>query len=247
MNAKIIKDCLNDYQNAQNIPVVVKNVIPILWFGDEKAFRKSDLKIVTVGINPSFNEFEDNSHLTNVNLRFPGSKTYPPSTADYENAMNGYFCNNPYKKWFNPIEQALNSINATLGGKMCSQQYGNTAIHIDYYAPVATNPVWSNLCPLCVESLNNSFSKYFQLLINDLQPDIMIMFGRAGADLANQLSSGVIKQTVYRTPKGKDYFLKRYDYQFGNKTIKIITTPYWSIPFSPYKMTAVQKDLPMLI
>lgn len=246
MDSQIIKDCLRDYQNAQNIPVVVKDVIPVLWFGDEKAYRKSNLKIVTVGINPSFSEFEDKSHLTDVNFRFPGITTYP-SIADYEKAMNGYFWNNPYKKWFNPIEQALNTINASFGGKMSSQDFGNAAIHIDYHAPVATKPVWSHLCPLCVESLTNSFSKYFDSLVSELQPDIMIMFGSVGANFVKTRCSDAIKQTTYRTAKGKEYHLARYNYQLGNKTVKIITTPYWSIPFSPYKIAEVCKDLPTLL
>lgn len=86
------------------------------------------------------------------------------------------------------------------------------------------------------------------ILINELQPDIMIMFGKVGTNFVNKsVLPGPIKQTVYKTPKGKDYFLSHYDYKLGSNTVKIITTPYWSRPFSPYKITEVKKDLPTLI
>ena len=39
--------------NRYSLPNVVNPSIPILWFGDMKAYEESELKIVTVGLNPS--------------------------------------------------------------------------------------------------------------------------------------------------------------------------------------------------
>jgi hypothetical protein len=40
--------------------VVVRPAIPILFFGDIQQYRRSPLRIVTVGLNPSLAEFSDN-------------------------------------------------------------------------------------------------------------------------------------------------------------------------------------------
>ena len=51
---------------------VVNPSIPILYFGDEVAYRKSKLKVITVGKNPSLNEFfEQAIGQYNIRNRFP--------------------------------------------------------------------------------------------------------------------------------------------------------------------------------
>ena len=55
----LIKKVWQDYQILKNMPCVIGNVIPILWFGDLGAYEKSHKRIITVGLNPSNKEFQE--------------------------------------------------------------------------------------------------------------------------------------------------------------------------------------------
>lgn len=67
--------------------------MPILWFGDKNAYKKSGLKIVTVGLNPSDREFRGNDNQQpSTKLRFPSFKGTMESL---ETALNEYFEKNP--------------------------------------------------------------------------------------------------------------------------------------------------------
>ena len=127
--------------------VVVKPSIPILWFGNMAEYAKSKLKIVTVGLNPSLNEFiNSKGQSPDVKLRFPNApviSSVPLSALEisaYEAALNSYFDVKPYLKWFSYNEKVLSCLDASYkAGK------NNRAIHIDLYTPIATNPTWGKL------------------------------------------------------------------------------------------------------
>ena len=55
----IVRDCFHDYYGPNNPACVLRNVVPILWFGDMDAYWESEKKIVTVAVNPSKLEFPD--------------------------------------------------------------------------------------------------------------------------------------------------------------------------------------------
>ena len=54
---ELIKKTFDYYDKFKDYDVVVSPSLPILYFGDLASYEKSDLKIVTVGKNPSDNEF----------------------------------------------------------------------------------------------------------------------------------------------------------------------------------------------
>ncbi|MEO7860785.1 MAG: hypothetical protein ABIU05_10120 [Nitrospirales bacterium] len=134
------------YLSFYNEPWLVRPAIPILYFGDIKQFHKSKLKIVTVGLNPSFAEFNGN--------RFAISDANTCRPADLENELCNYFKVNPYERWFNrSFELLLQAFDASYYGNSYPNRVApkwwlprqNVAIHTDIGTPLATNPTWSNL------------------------------------------------------------------------------------------------------
>lgn len=147
--------------------------IPILWFGDLEAYRKSQTKILTVGINPSDVEFKVKKTDKNFDLdyRFPGSTSInfnnPPHNT-YTQVLSNYFRKNPYRSWFDRNEAALNGLGASYyDGEI-------RALHIDIRTPIATLKKWRAL----TKNEKSAFGAYIQIfndLVEELQPDIMIM------------------------------------------------------------------------
>lgn len=79
--------------------------MPILYFGDLGAYENSERRIITVGVNPSFEEFPQ----SNPWLRFPRcGRAYSPANPvaappiqDYRTDLNSYFDSpTAYMKWF---------------------------------------------------------------------------------------------------------------------------------------------------
>lgn len=148
-----------------------KRAIPILWFGDLDAYKHSPIKILTVGINPSDVEFKDDRGNLDLDFRFPGSTAIDPckvNPQEYADVLNGYFksFNHPYK-WFDRSEAALNGLGASYydGEEI-------RAIHIDIRTPVATAQKWRKIGD---KTVFEDGIKLFKNLVDELQPDIMIM------------------------------------------------------------------------
>jgi hypothetical protein len=86
--------------------------MPILFFGDVFGYVRSEVKVVTVGLNPSLAEFPT----SNPWLRFPGAAGLkPPLTSDmrkrYLHSLCDYFKIEPYRDWFDrSFEPLLNGI-----------------------------------------------------------------------------------------------------------------------------------------
>ncbi len=160
---------------------IIKNSIPILYFGNLDLYENSNKKIITVGLNPSNKEFSDNDKKYSVNFRFPCSKLSILDHKDflvYKKDLDNYFDYNPYSQWFNSLCPILSGFQAGFGGtlKKC-QSYENTAIHTDIATPFATDPTFSGLednekCYL----LNEGF-EIWKKLISYLKPDIIILSG----------------------------------------------------------------------
>ena len=177
--------------NRYSLPNVVNPSIPILWFGDMKAYEESELKIMTVGLNPSCWEFKDNKNAPyDITLRFPKATqlwNYQTLTAKdvsaYSDAMNDYFKHRPYSKWFKHNERVLNelcaSYNVQAPYKLISENKNDilkhTAIHVDIYAPLATDPVWGGMKKRERSVLCSACSGMFDDLMNILNPDIIII------------------------------------------------------------------------
>ena len=189
----LITNVWSDFQNVKADSCIVKISIPIIWFGDMNTyFQNGNRRIVTIGLNPSKREFQDNKGLYRTNLRFAKASNIINNNTlsikdvcDYEEAMNEYFLQNPYKAWFQYYEKILNLLNSSYYG---SNTY-NHAIHIDVCSPVATDPAWGGLCSNQKNRLVTDWEKYFSDFLNFLKPQIILI--SANQDIVNKIFTGV--------------------------------------------------------
>ncbi len=156
-----------EYEKVKDLPCVkaARARFPIVWFGDLEAYFRSEIRVVTVGRNPSFHEFTE--------PRFLYEEEWGGSQRKYVyEAFNHYFENNPYD-WFKNFERILkwHDFSVSYGGKIGNPRAGNTAVHIDFSTPIATNPTFSGLGPFTKKELQ---SDLFSDLIASLKPDLIL-------------------------------------------------------------------------
>ena len=151
---------------------VVRPSVPILWFGDSVAYARSNVRVVTVGLNPSRVEFPQADRL----LRFQAARplTAPPATAvqraAYVSSLDSYFRSTPYRGWFDQgFERVLNGLSASY-----YEGFANTAVHTDLLSPLATDPTWSGLSIEARASLAAGGTPLWHKVIRALQPDVIV-------------------------------------------------------------------------
>ena len=171
-----MKDLINtawqNYEQYTQSSFLVQPSIPILFFGDSNGFLQSSLKVITVGLNPSRQEFPR----TDPYMRFRDAQTIYPGILSglgydsYLSSLNNYFRCAPYSSWFNAFEPLLN-------GLECSyyDNFSNTAIHTDLCSPLVTDPTWSKLDPECHNQLAASGINIWHRLLEIIQPDIILI------------------------------------------------------------------------
>lgn len=174
---KIMKEFINDFLVKKKDPdlksCIVKKSIPIVYFGDFEAYRKSKRKIVTIGLNPSNNEFPENEKRFQFINFSKGDEN--DNVFSLYNTLNDYFKVNPYS-WFKRGEYVLNTLGATyyeaplydLGFKN-----NDTALHLDIYSSIATAPTWNGLGASAKKKIQNI--ELFRKLLNYLDPDIILI------------------------------------------------------------------------
>ncbi len=203
----LLNRTLEYYQKNQNPDYVIKPAIPILYFGDIKAYFESKIKIITVGKNPSPTEFCRKKGEPYSFLRFPDweEKQY------YAAALNSYFEYEPYKSWFGSYEEILNGIEASYYSK---NERVNRAIHADICSPIATNPTWSKLSHKSQKELFNAGFKLWQELISILEPDIILIsiaqFWLQELNLTNKVKFLSFDKRQNGTDRAKPYIIDRY-------------------------------------
>ncbi len=155
----------------------IPNTIPIDWFGNRVEYEQSDIRIVTVGLNPSDKEFWDPTTGTyNTKYRFPSAVVGDPTT--YPQAWNEYFTHHPYN-WFNDFERVLQGAGASYGGHapegIGEDHPHRRAIHTDLCSSEATQPAWSQLPSATKRAIAEEGIPRWQGQMKQLQPDIIIM------------------------------------------------------------------------
>jgi len=147
---------------------IVPNSIPILWFGDSEKYFSSNLKIITVSLNPSDNEFKiKKTDPYSTKCRFP---SYNGTVNSLYNAYNEYFSKKPYDGWFKAsFNSVLESFNASHYNSA-----PNIALHTDIGSSYATNPTWSGLSPCERQKLEPMGSTSWHNLIEILEPDVIL-------------------------------------------------------------------------
>lgn len=80
---QLITNEFNYFKQLNYKHSIVSNSVPIIWFGNVEKYLESELKVITVSLNPSDIEFKnDKSATPSTNLRFP----------DYNGTVESLFC-----------------------------------------------------------------------------------------------------------------------------------------------------------
>ena len=224
---------LEYYDKHQRKDFVVSPSLPILYFGDVKKFSQSETKVVTVAKNPSHKEFrlQDNDDYSFVRFQ-----KWRPAVGNLEETLNAYYKTMPYRSWFSSLEPLLNGLDASFYPK----KFKNRAIHTDICSPLATNPTWSKLESLQKSDLYTEGIELWKLLIEELQPDIILVsiphklfesiFINPSKSIytINDKKDGTertkpykISETIYKLKSGKQ--AKVYFGQAANKPFDTIT------------------------
>ena len=169
ISKRLIKKTLEYFdKHRHNFDVVVKPSLPILYFGDLESYKKSELKIITVGKNPSNNEFRLKK---NDNFSFVRFSEWDEDKKNLVESLNSYFDNKPLKFWFSCFEPILNGLSASF----YKNHHSNIALHTDICSPIATNPTWSKLSKEIQNELSEEGLEIWKELIEELQPDILLV------------------------------------------------------------------------
>lgn len=171
----LIRESWEIYKNFGEKAFVVKPSIPILFFGNCDRYSASDLRVITVGLNPSRIEFPGENRFR----RFNGArKVYPSILAgsyydEYWHALRDYFLeppNCPYEPWFNSFEPLLAGLDCSYYGKA-----SNTALHTDLCSPLATDSTWNKLPRETQMDLIECGAPLWHSLVGWLSPHLIIV------------------------------------------------------------------------
>ncbi len=155
------------FDRAGTLRCRVSPAAPILFFGDFDSYRRSPLRVLTVGLNPSRKEFPAHREF----VRFPlveGSEGRGPDR--YIDALCAYYRTKPYRGWFSAFETVINGVGASYySGEL------STALHTDICSPVATDPTWSRLGDADQKILEADGCRMWHTLLDGLRPQVVVL------------------------------------------------------------------------
>lgn len=198
---QIIDEYISDFTEKQSLSYVVKPSIPIVWFGNMEKYKASPKKVVTVALNPSLKEFEgDRFDIVDLQKN--------DAIIKLSQTLSLYFKRHPYS-WFKDFERVLSSFDTSY-----YETKENTALHIDIYSAIATNPTWGSLSE--TEKKDIGRTDLFQKLLHFLNPDIVIF--SANQKVFKEVFSDYICQKRIDSFNGKKgFFISKY--KSGNKVL----------------------------
>ncbi len=155
------------FERAVRLPSRVSPAIPILFFGDIDAYCRSPVRMLTVGLNPSLEEFPARKPFR----RFPVAASVTADDRDrYVKALSAYFRTDPYHTWFRHFEPLLNGARSNY-----YPGWPSTALHTDICSPVATNPTWSRLSNSDRATLEVYGLPLWHSLLEALRPHVVVL------------------------------------------------------------------------
>lgn len=167
---------------------VVDGSTPVISFGDAL-----QAKVATLGINPSRVEFLDNKGVelvedqrrlaTHQSLGCSDLSKAPDTViAQVLDECCSYFEKKPYMKWFKPLEEILNGVDASY--------FAGSACHLDL-VQWATDPVWAKLEPKSVrQNLIEADAQFLSEQLSNENIQLLLLNG-TGVISAVQSSFGV--------------------------------------------------------
>lgn len=229
---EIINNAWKHFGQFRRESFIVPNSIPILWFGDMERYLKSEVKIVTLALNPSSHEFpvgagKERFDLSIVKQLLKQEHLDEDKYELYKSILNNYFKLNPLYRWFNNFRATLAMVDASYGAWRSWEDAPNRAIHIDLMTPLATNPVWSKLSTCQKEQLMHDGHQICKQLLYILKPDfVLVSVGNSHLERLIQWSN--VAQSY---SWGKEYFSD----QFGK-------TRFLNIKFRNRRPCGLTKD-----
>ena len=163
----LVAQAWRSFERAAPMRCRVSPAVPILFFGDLDAYCRSPTRILTVGLNPSLEEFPSRRPFR----RFPLASTVTPIDPErYIRALSAYFRTDPYDTWFRNFEPLLNGANASY-----YPRWASTVLHTDICSPVATDPTWSRLADSDRAALEVHGPALWYGLVEELKPHIVVL------------------------------------------------------------------------
>lgn len=181
--------------------IIVKQSTPVLSFGD---FQKAE--VLTLGINPSNLEFEDNKgELLKNNLRrlqtYSSIKTIDHCSLSEDNAQKilegclNYFSKRPYQ-WFDKFNPILKEI----GFSYTSPPF---AAHVDL-VQWATKTKWGELTPDQKKILIEDGRSFLEYQLDSDSLKMILLNGRTVIDSFKEWSDVELNKTQFEIRQGKN-------------------------------------------
>lgn len=222
----VIEKSWQIYDDVRSEKFIVDPSIPILFFGDSEKYFRSKIRIVTVGLNPSKTEFPENNRFQ----RFPSARCIYPDILDgrhfnkYLSALNGYFTEKPYRRWFNSYEPILNGLGSSY---YCFHE--STSLHTDLCSPLATDPTWSNLTDCQKEKLETDGNILWQNLIHILLPDVILISVRS--KYLDRIGKFGEWKVIYTVERKNPYEVKLSHMKVDDKVSLVVFGRAANLPF----------------
>ena len=200
-----------DEARSRLAEIVVQPSVPILFFGDESSYRKSPLRIITVGLNPSLAEFPAEDPFARFRRAEGLSEVAGAGDINrYLAALRCYYLpdQKPYTSWFGTYEPILDGLEASFyPGRP------NTALHTDLCSPVATNPTWSRLSPAQRSVLARTGRQLWHDLVRELKPHVMLVSVAESHLEQIRFPAVTVGSELLRIDRAKPYVVKRRRYR----------------------------------
>lgn len=169
----LLTDVWSYYESFLQRGYVAEGSIPVLYFGNLPEYLSSPVRIVTVALNPSDEEFP-NGQLTKFPAASPCITQHHCRLVQpcYQDSLNEYFEDKQRAHtWFGRTFEPL------LSGMQASYFSGaqNRALHTDLCTMLATTPKWGNLSRDIRGALMENGVDLWHRLIDHLSPHIVIM------------------------------------------------------------------------
>lgn len=216
--ATLVRDVWRHYVGLQAAPFVVQPALPILFFGDQAQYRRSAVRVVTAGLNPSLHEFP----AAQPARRFMAARELclerPAEIAvqPYLTALSEYFRCDPYRRWFSCFEPLLNGLGASY-----YDQGDHRALNTDLCSPLATAPTWSGLSAAEQAQLIDAGFGFWERLIALLEPDVIVI--SVAETHRRRIEQRLIEPwtTIYTVARRKDGTAKRRPYQVAAARMRL--------------------------
>lgn len=231
---ELVDESLRTYERFKG--EVVPHSVPILFFGNADRYKESkNLKVITLGLNPSDREFPTGETF----IRFPLMDGWECADhfdyARYRESLYRYFHVCPCD-WFEHYKGILRGLDARYDDRTSP----NTAVHTDFCTPLATASVWSKLTDATRTIFKEEGFSMWMNLVQYLEPDLVLASIGFNEHL-RRLGEPALWKTVF-PPIAKPYELRMLRRGFnGHTSLIVYGKPMHGQPFGG--LTSEEKEI----